>query len=441
MERETHVDLEAVEAALKAGVLAAGAGVLEQLLEPIGVGRRDAPVRCACGRRMLSRGVKTKALLTVLGYTRFERTLFACPRCKQTRFPGDEALGIVGTSRSPGVVRLVARFAFKEPFKEAAADIRETAGIPISAKDVERIAEGLGREMEVWMKRERQRLHQDPEPEGPPIEHLYIEFDGTGVPMVPEAVAGRKGKQSDGSAKTREAKLGSVFTQTAFNADGKPIRDPASTSFVGAIEDAAAFGPRIYDEAVRRGLFRARKVTVLTDAAEWNKNLADTYFPMAQHIIDFFHGSQHITALAKALFETNPAFAQRHAEQWADDLYDGRVQTIIKTVQDLLPKDHNRLKDARKELNYFVKNADRMRYDRYRAQGMFIGSGVIEAACKHIVGSRLKQSGMEWTVQGANAILALRCAMLSNRFEDFWEYRATPGNIITYPITSASAVA
>ena len=425
---------------MKAGVLAAGAVVLEQLLEPIGVGRRDAPVWCTCGQRMLSRGIKTKNLLTLLGYNRFGRTLFTCPRCKRTRFPGDEALGIVGTSRSPGVVRLVARFAFKEPFKEAAADIRETAGIPISAKDVERIAESLGKEMETWMQHERQRLRQGPEPEGPPIERLYIEFDGTGVPMVPEALAGRQGKQPDGSAKTREAKLGCVFTQTTVGANGKPVRDPASTSFVGAIEDVGAFGPRIYDEAVRRGLFRARKVIVLTDAAEWNKNLADTFFPMAQHIIDFFHGSQHVTDLTKALYETNPGLAKQRAEQWADDLYEGRVQTIIETVQGLLPKDQNRLKDARKELNYFIKNADRMCYDRYRAQGLFIGSGVIEAACKHIVGSRLKQSGMEWTVDGANAILALRCGMLSNRFEDFWEYRATPGNIITYTITNASAV-
>ena len=434
--------MEAVETALRAAVLGAGASVLEEILTGVGVGRQGATVWCPCGRRMVSRGVKYKRLLTLLGYVWFGRSLFVCPRCGTTRFPGDESLGVVGTSRSPGVLRLVARFAFKEPFKDASKDMQDAAGVPISAKEVERIAEGLGEEMETWMGLTRLRARPEYERDaGPPIEHMYIEFDGTGVPMVLPALAGRKGKQPDGSAKTREAKLGCVFTQTTFDGAGRPVRDPGSTSFVGAIEDAHAFGTRMYDEAVRCGLYRACRVTVLTDAAEWNKNTADTHFPMAQHIIDFFHGSEHITALAKALHPSDAGHAQSHAEQWAGQLYDGKLQTIIEAVQDMLPKPQHRLKDARGELAYFSKNADRMRYDEYRAQGRFIGSGVIEAACKHVVGARLKQSGMEWTVRGANAILALRCAILSNRFEDFWEYRATPGNLLTYAITNASNIA
>ena len=337
------MDLEAVEGALKAAVLKAGASALQCLLETVGVGRHGAAVQCSCGHRMASRGVKGKQLLTVLGMVRFARSLFVCPRCAKARFPGDEMLGVVGTSRSPGVVRLVARFAAKEPFKQAAQDIREAAGISISAKDVERIAENLGEEMETWMRLERMRARQPSAPEtaGPPIENLYIEFDGTGVPLVREAVAGRKGKQPDGSAKTREAKLGCVFTQTTFNDAGKPVRDPASTSFVGAIEDIRAFEARIYDEAVRRGLYRARRVHVLSDGAEWATNTADTHFPMAQPSIDFYHGSEHITTLAQLLYATNPGLAKRQAEQWAGDLYDGGVDTLIHTVRDLLPKDEN----------------------------------------------------------------------------------------------------
>jgi len=81
-------------------------------------------------------------------------------------------------------------------------------------------------------------------------------------------------------------------------------------------------------------------------------------------------------------------------------------------------------KDARRALQYFNKNKEHMRYADFRSQHLFIGSGVIEAACKNLVGKRLKQSGMEWTVRGANAIVALRCATLSRRFQDYWDARA-----------------
>lgn len=436
------MDLEAVERALRAAVLGAGCAVLSDLLTGVGVGRQGKTVWCPCGRRMVSRGVKGKWVLTLLGDVWFVRSLFVCPRCGKARFPGDEALGIVGTSRTPGVMRLVAQFAFKEPFKQAAWDMREAAGILLSPKDVERIAEVLGEEIEQWTALMRVRARQEPPSEDdPPIEHMYIEADGTGVPMVPPELAGRKGKQPDGSAKTREAKLGCVFTQTALNEEGRPARDPGSTTFVGAIEDAHTFGQRLYDEALRRGLNRARRVSVITDGAEWAKGLADTHFPMAPHTIDYFHGSEHITTLAKALHPADASLARRHTEQWAGMLYDGKLKTVIEAVHDLLPKNKDRSKEARDELAYFTKNADRMRYDEYRSQGSFIGSGVIEAGCKNVVGARLKQSGMEWTVRGANAILALRCAILSNRFEDFWQYRAVPGNVITYAITNASNVA
>jgi len=157
--------------------------------------------------------------------------------------------------------------------------------------------------------------------------------------------------------------------------------------------------------------------------AEWAKNLAETHFPNALHIVDFYHAAEHVARLAKLLYERNPKLLEAQRERWTEDLYEGRVQSVIDQASALLSKDPGAMKDARKEITYLIKNKDRMRYDEYRAQHIFIGSGVIEAACKHLIGQRLKQSGMEWTVRGANAIIALRCAILSNRFEDFWEQR------------------
>lgn len=147
------MDLEAVEGLLRAAVLAAGAGLLEQLLETVGVGRRGASVRCSCGARMdarkpcarvNSRGLKATALLTLLGPVRFARSMFHCARCGKTRYPGDEELDVAGTTRSPGVRRLAARFGAKETFKEVAEDLYQAAGIRLSPKDAERIAETVG---------------------------------------------------------------------------------------------------------------------------------------------------------------------------------------------------------------------------------------------------------------------------------------------------------
>jgi hypothetical protein len=324
------------------------------------------------------------------------------------------------------VRRQTARLGAKEPFQEVAEDLRELAGIALSRKDAERIAEGVGKDIEARdaRARERIRFQPPPPPETPKtIETLYIELDGTGVPMVPWEVEGRKGKQKDGSAKTREAKLGCVFTQTRLDDNGRPIRDPASTTFTGGIEDAATFGRRLYAEAVRRGLFEAKRVIVLGDGAEWIRNLAETHFPMSQRIIDFYHAKEHAAALCQALFG-KPVDIARYRERWWELLAQGQIEELVEQAKTHLPKNQNENKDARREIAYLEKNKEQMRYQAFREHGLFIGSGIIEAACKNLIGKRLKQSGMEWTVRGANDIIALRCATLSNRFQDYWDQRA-----------------
>jgi hypothetical protein len=406
-------------------VLACGAEVLGGLLAEQGSGRRGEPVVCGCGQRMESQGVRRKELLTILGPVTYERSMFKCPGCGATRYPGDEALDVVGTTRSPGLRRMMARAGSQSTFQDARDDLRIYAGVKVSAKDVERVAERIGREMDAWGQEERRRLlaEDGPEPEKD-IPRLYISYDGTGVPMRPEELRGVKGKQADGSAKTREAKLGCVFTQTRIDEEGHPIRDPDTTTFVGAIERAEAFGWRIYGEARRRGLRRAHRIVVIGDGAEWVKNLAEMHFPHAVVIIDLYHAREHVAQLCRALFGSNEKKTARWRGRWWALLDEGRVEKIISQALERLPEDPELEDMAEAEIRYLDKNKERMRYTEFRAQGLFVGSGVVEAGCKTIIGQRLKQSGREWTVRGANAIIALRCVMKSNRLEDYWESRA-----------------
>lgn len=409
-------------------VLAAGAKVLEALLEDVGVGRRDAPVRCTCGKRMESRGVSAKTIVTLLGGVRFARSAYRCPTCAKVRLPGDEELDVVKTGYSPGVRRLVADFAADDPFKRTSEKLKSSAELVISRKDCERIAEGVGEDVARWFEAEQRRMRtaEPPPPEVPKtIDTLYIEVDGTGVPMVPYEVEGRKGKQADGGAKTREAKLGCVFTQTVFTENGRPIRDHASTSYIGAIQTAASCGWSIYAEAVRRGLFQAKRVIIISDGAEWIRNLVETHFSKVTHIIDLYHAREHLMALCKLLFSHDLRQLNRCKERWWDKLDEGEIEVIVNEASAFLPKDSRAAKDARVEVAYFDKNKKRMRYTEYFDQSLFVGSGVIEAGCRTIIGERLKKSGMEWSVRGANAITALRCVIQSGRFEEYWEDRAS----------------
>jgi hypothetical protein len=198
---------------------------------------------------------------------------------------------------------------------------------------------------------------------------------------------------------------------------------PNSTSYAGSIETAEEFGARIYAEAVSRGLDRAKKVCVIGDGAPWIWNIADEHFHGAIQILDLFHSREHYWNVAKAVFISNKAEMVIWADKRREELDRGDVEQVIEAIKKLKPPSDEAKEILEREIGYYEKNMGRMRYKDFREQGLFVGSGVIEAGCKVVIGQRLKQSGMHWTVKGANSIIALRCCILSNRWEDFWENR------------------
>jgi len=322
---------------------------------------------------------------------------------------------------------MMARAGSQSTFKESREDLKVYAGIEVSPKDVERVAEEIGQQMEDWSRRERQVLEIQRPPLRPiqTIPVMYISYDGTGVPMIRAELTGRQGKQKDGTALTREAKLGCVFTQSTTNEDGFAVRDPDSTSFVGAIESSDGFGKRIYAEAVRRGLYEAKRVVVLGDAAEWIRTVKEDHFPWALQIVDLYHAREHVAELCKHLFGSDERRVVSYRIRWWTKLDEGKVERIVKEASELLPDDPERSKDAEVEISFLDRHRDLMRYAQFREQGLFVGSGVMEAGCKTLVCQRLKQAGMEWSLRGANAIIALRSFIKSGRFQEYWETRAS----------------
>ncbi len=168
-------------------------------------------------------------------------------------------------------------------------------------------------------------------------------------------------------------------------------------------------------EACKRGWSRAEKKVVLGDGAQWIWNLAEVPFPGAVQIVDLYHARQHLWELARKLFPNDEmgqkAWIKVHQKRLLDK---GKIQKLVVAIRSIQSSNPEVADKIRTEADYFQRNAERMRYPKFRRQHLFVGSGVIEAGCKTVISSRLKQSGMFWTVRGANAILALRCCHLND---------------------------
>jgi len=418
------LDFEAVEAAVRRQALRLAARVVERRLNA-DTSDHTGPTRmCACGQPARYAGRRAKRFTSVLGDLTLERAYFHCAACDTGFCPRDRALGLHGTSLSPAVTRLVGVVGALVSFAEGSELLRELADVAVDPKHVERAAEALGREIAA-----DERRYVEPAPAAEISPTLYLGMDGTGIPLRAAELAGRAGKQPDGSAKTREVKLCTVWSAESRDKAGTPVRDEGSVTYSAAIESAATrdtddrpsdFAERVVREAQRRGFDRAQRRAVLGDGALWIWNLAEEHLPDAVQIVDRCHAKEHLSDVAKAIYGVTSDLGTQWAHQRHAELDAGDLDAVLRALQP-----HAAAHDeARKCGEYIERNRRRMRYPEFRAQGLCTSTGVVEAGCKVAIGTRLKRAGMHWTVAGANAIIALRCAKLSGRFEDFWERRA-----------------
>lgn len=423
LRRTARLDLEAIETATRAAMHRAGAGALHHLLQESGP--VPATVVCECGHTAQYHERRSRNLLTAVGPVRFERAYYCCHACHHGNSPRDGELDVVDTDYSPGVRRMMAVVGSDASFDQGREQMQLLAGLEVTRKAVERHAEAIGSDIE---RHEQTAIQQAvqldlPDISGNVIPVLYVEMDGTGVPVTAAETEGRKGKNGGEQAHTREVKLGCVFTQTTIDKQGRPVRDESSTTYVGAIETAEEFGRRMYNEAWQRGWSRARKKVIIADGAVWIWNIADREFPGAIQIVDLYHAREHLWTLAAKLFCPDDRQRKRWAASLQKQLDSGNIESLVKKLRSFPAACDEAAELLRVEADYFERNRDRMRYREFRHHKLFVGSGVIEAACKTVIAKRLKQSGMFWTVRGANAIIALRCCRLNREFEDYWDSR------------------
>jgi len=394
--------LEMAEETVRAGVLAIGARLLAAGLAARGTGKAGARHPCSCGADARCEGYRSKGVHTVVGWITVRRAYYACPDCGHGHCPLDAALGLARDSLSPGVRRLAGRFGALLPFAEAADSLWQAARVPLSASTVRAVTEAVGarREQDLAAEIAAAWAQGVPPAIGTPPERLYVAMDGIRILGI------------DGAG--REVKVG-VVLPVRQHAE-REQRQPAS--YVAGLEPAAAFGPRLALEAHRRGLEEAGRIAVLGDGAAWIWQLAAEHFPHATQIVDWFHASERVWDLGRALFGEGTEQTTAWVEAQLGRLAQGQAATLAYEWR-ALPCRGEPAAVRDEQVIYFTNQASRMAYDRYRAAGWDIGSGMVEAACKHLIGAREKGPGMRWSETGAQTVAAVRVLLFNQHWATY----------------------
>jgi hypothetical protein len=414
--------LGVLEQAMRAALSTAGARLLEAVLDGQDDDGTSPAAECPSGHRAVYAGSRPKTVTTVLGPVRITRAWYHCAACRHGFAPRDQQLGVAGTLLSPGLAEMIALAGAEVSFARAAGLLASLAGIAVTPRRVERSAEASGAVARSAAAEEaaaiRERRIRPLPPREPVPGMLYVEVDGTGVPVRASETEGRQGKDSDSRAGTREVKLARLFTVSRLDDHGRPVMDPGSSSYAFTFDGKDALAGLVKAEYLRRGGEHFRQVVALGDGAAWIWSMAGDLYPHATHIVDIYHARQHLHDLANHLDFITPDPPGWLADRLGD-LDDGDIEAIIGAAR-AYPLAGVKAEELNKKLGYFEHNIHRMRYAHFKKLGMFIGSGHIEAACKQIVVQRTKQSGMHWTVEGAADIIALRCQHASGRWDELW---------------------
>jgi hypothetical protein len=410
------LSVQQVELLIRTAVFKPANALLAFLLQDA-ANRVDAAYQPKPGQQ--GKGRQPLTVQGIFGSFKLERDYYYHEGKKQGHYPADAALGLEGAN-TPALARLVClEGADETSYQKAQEHLKETGGIDFSARQIQRLVQSVGPGAQRWQEREALK----PEPDSKSVPIMYVSADATGVPMRQEELQGRKGRQPDGSAKTRMAYLGCVFTQHQHDEKGHPVRDHDSTTYVSSFGSIDQFGPQLRQEAIRRGMGLARQVVLLIDGATGLANMGTLCFAQAVQIVDFYHALEHAGRVLVACLgsKEHPDYKAGLAT-WARQLLKNNVEKLIARTRAQCADETCR-EAVEKELGYFVNNVQRMQYGTFRRQDFFIGSGVVEAGCKTVIGARCKQSGMFWGEPGAENVLALRCIRASCKLDQFWRER------------------
>jgi len=441
-------DLQTLEQSVLTACLSLGRTVMEQVLNHAGEeAERKARRDGECGHRQRLVGMRPKQLHTLMGKVTIKRAYYQCmveegeqsTECNHGQAPYDDVWGPFNGRTSPGVQKLLGKFVARMTLSEAVESFNDILPLPMSERQALNLIQPVGEALREREEMQIQALFEQAEDRktrqseqssvpGSPIRRLYIETDGVMARMRRGSVPMEESEIKRKGDVYREFKVGAVFEgipgrERSELAPGVFLDEPGPIKYIARRMNAQEFGRYLYALAQRCGLDRAVEVVVLGDGARWIRRLVEEHFPGAIHIIDLYHAREHVWNVANSVYGPATSQGAAWANQADDLLSHGKIEDLLQMIEKLpaIPAAPDASRSIPQiEADYFRSNAERMRYPVFRAKGMHIGSGIAEAACKTVVSTRAKRSGMRWTPNGLDAVLALRTSVLSQSYDSFW---------------------
>jgi hypothetical protein len=409
----------------------------------------------SCGHQQQLVGYRPKQVLTLLGKITFTRAYYQCvveeeraqasmqEGCTHGEAPADQLWGVQGRRTSAGVQQAVSYLCASSTLEEAAATLSRLLPLQMSARQGLSLLQPLGEALHqqedeqvraLWDQAGQARTSSQPAEadQHESIERLYIELDGVTARMRRGSVPMEEQERKRRGDVYREVKVGAVFEATrgperSGLAPGVFVDQAGPKHYVARRAKAEDFGKLLYTLAVTHGLERAHHLVALGDGATWIWHLVAEHFPGAVQIVDLWHAKEHVWKVARAVFGANTPQAAAWAEHACSLLVEGKIEDLVDEIVVLppIPPEPGASRSVPDiERDYFIGNAGRMRYPAFRAQGMHVGSGIAEAGCKTVVSTRAKRTGMRWTPEGLDAVLAVRTAVLNDTYDAFCEQHA-----------------
>lgn len=379
---------------------------------------------CACGASARYKGQQARTLVTAHGTLTYKRACYHCAACKHTLAPLDAALHLDSGSTTTQVRLWVALLSGQLPFAQAATTLQMLTHVALSAASVERLSLTIGTALRASEQQQAQQHQANtlPEPRGKRPKRLYVGMDGVFVPLRDAF----KHDKSLGELSCRygECKSGVVY-ETDQDKAGKDSR-VRTQAYIATLDKVDAFGPLLGALAHQHGHHTAKEVIVIGDGAPWIWQIAAKQFTTAVQIVDFFHASEHLAHVAEARFGKDTQEGHDWLLARQEELKSDQLPKVLADLQAWRPTSGVKKQLRQRAYLYFYNNAHRMRYKTFLEAGYHIGSGVVEATCKHVVAQRLDQAGMHWRQESAEAIVALRAAQLSTCPPDLRSYCAMP---------------
>lgn len=368
-----------------------------------------ATVACSCGGEAVYQRQRTGECKTLLGTLQLKRAYYLCAQCHHGFCPLDQQLGFCAGSISEGLDELLALLGCQFSFAHSAELVARLSLVEVSANRCRKSTETLGQRVAAAEEEQRQRVWEQPSAyQAPtcatPLDPLYISADGVTVPTRETG--------------WREQCVGAVYTAK----HSRHALRSQQISYVTDLGSRSCFSQQLWLEAQRRGLPQAQRTVFIGDGAQWLWEMAHDLFPEALQILDWYHASTYVWAVAHEVHPTDATAAKQWAETHLALLAHSQTDQLLIQLETLAAS----LPAAHTALTYLTNNRSRLDYARYRQLGLQIGSGTIESACNHLIGARLKQAGMRWNLANARALGKLRARLKSNRWAETAALRPPP---------------